>query len=119
MDRLLNVMTITSGLLLLLVLISLRRAHIRVEYSVTWLVAAAALFILSRARGPLEAVTHALGLTSPPLALLLIVGCVFLLMFYRYSVILSKLRDDNIALAQRLAILEYRLQMPEETKPDA
>ena len=30
-----------------------------------------------------------------PLALLLIVGCVFLVMFYRFSVILSKLRDDN------------------------
>jgi len=38
------------------------------------------------------------------------VGCVFLIMFYRFSAIISKLRDDNIALAQRLAILEYHLQ---------
>ena len=30
MDRLLNVLTLASGLLVLLVLISLRRAHIRV-----------------------------------------------------------------------------------------
>jgi hypothetical protein len=110
MDRLLNVLTVTSGVLLLLVLVSVRRAHIRVEYSVSWLVAAAALLILSRARGMLEAAAHNLGISYPPLALLLVIGCVFLLMFYRYSVILSKLRDDNIALAQRLAILEYHLE---------
>lgn len=110
MDRLLNVLTVTSGLLLLLVLVSVRRAHIRVEYSVTWLVAATVLLVLSRARGMLEAAARHLGLSYPPLALLLVIGCVFLLMFYRFSVILSKLRDDNIALAQRLAILEYHLE---------
>ena len=31
-------------------------------------------------------------------------------MFFRFSVIISHLRDDNIALAQRVAILEYHLQ---------
>jgi hypothetical protein len=119
MDRLLNVMTAASGVLLLLVLISVRRAHIRVEYSVSWLLAAAALLILSRSRGMLEAAAHKLGLTYPPLALLLVIGGVFLLMFYRYSVILSKLRDDNIALAQRLAILEYHLRSLEGGRPNA
>jgi hypothetical protein len=110
MDRLLNVLTLTSGLLLLLVLVSVRRAHIRVEYSVSWLLAATALLVLSRSRGMLEAAAHHLGISYPPLALLLVIGCVFLLMFYRYSVILSKLRDDNIALAQRLAILEFHMR---------
>ncbi|MFN7993005.1 MAG: DUF2304 domain-containing protein [Bryobacteraceae bacterium] len=119
MDRLLNVLTAGSALLLLLVLVSLRRAHIRVEYSVSWLIAAAALLVLSRSRGILEIVAGKLGLSYPPLALLLVVGCVFLLMFYRYSIILSKLRDDNIALAQRLAILEYHLQNLRNGKPDA
>jgi hypothetical protein len=117
MDRLLNVLTITSGLLLL-VLVSVRRAHIRVEYSVSWLLAAAALLVLSRSRGMLEAAAHQLGISYPPLALLMVVGCVFLLMFYRSSVILSKLRDDNIALAQRLAILEYHLQRLRDGRPD-
>jgi len=119
MDRLLNVMTVFSGVLLLFVLVSVRRAHIRVEYSVSWLLAAAALLILSRARGMLEAAAHKLGLSYPPLVLLLILGCVFLLMFYRFSVIISKLRDDNIALAQRLAILEYHLQSLRDGRPHA
>jgi len=119
MDRLLNAMTAVSVVLLLLVLISVRRAHIRVEYSVSWLLAAAALLILSRSRGMLEAAAHRLGLTYPPLALLLVIGGVFLLMFYRFSVILSKLRDDNIALAQRLAILEYHVRGVKDGQPDA
>jgi hypothetical protein len=117
MDRLLNALTVLSGLLLLFVLASVRRAHIRVEYSVSWLLAAAALLILSRSRSLLEAAAHKLGLSDPPLVLLLVVGCVFLLMFYRFSVIISKLRDDNIALAQRLAILEYHLQTLRDGEP--
>ncbi len=119
MDRLLNMMTLVSGVLLLLVLVSVRRAHIRVEYSVSWLLAAAALLVLSRSRGLLEAASHRLGLTYPPLALLLVLGGLFLLMFYRFSVIISKLRDDNIALAQRMAILEYHLHSLQDGTPRA
>jgi hypothetical protein len=112
MERLLNFMTGLSAVLIVMVLVSVRRAHIRVEHSVSWLVAAVALLILSRARPVLDAAAHLLGLTYPPLALLLVVGGVFILMFFRFSVIISKLRDDNIALAQRVAILEYHLQNP-------
>jgi len=110
MDRLLNVMTAVSALLMALVLASLRRAHIRVEYSVSWLLAAAALLIVSCSWRTLDAVAAFLGISYSPLALLLVIGCVFLIMFYRFSLVMSKLRDDNIALAQRLAILEFHLQ---------
>jgi hypothetical protein len=37
------------------------------------------------------------------------VGCLFLLVLFRLSVIISALKDANIALAQRLAILEYHI----------
>ena len=49
-------------------------------------------------------------LVSSALALMLLAGCVFVVIFYRFSVIISRLKDDNIALAQRVAILEYHLQ---------
>ena len=88
MERLLNVMTATSILLIVLVLLSVRRAHIRVEYSVSWLGAAVALLALSRSRSALVLTAHYLGISYAPLALLLIVGCVFLLMFFRFSVII-------------------------------
>jgi hypothetical protein len=110
MDHLLNVTTGLSIVLLIVVLISVRRAHIRVEYSVSWLIAASAMLVLSRARPVLDAVRRLIGLPDTPLTLFLLGGGVFLIMFFRFSVIISHLRDDNIALAQRVAILEYHLQ---------
>jgi hypothetical protein len=110
MERLLNVTTGLSVILLVMVLISVRRAHIRVEYSVSWLLAAAAMLVLSRSHLLLDAVRNLIGLPDSPLTLFLLAGGVFLIMFFRFSVIMSHLRDDNIALAQRVAILEYHLQ---------
>lgn len=110
MERLLNWITAMSVLLFAIVLVSTRRAHIRVEYSVSWLIAALVILVLSRARGLLEWIAGYLGITYPPLALVMIVGGVFLIVFFRVSAIISKLKDDNIALAQRLAILEYHLR---------
>src|SRR6266849_3440379 len=110
MDRLLNFTTGMSVLLIVLVLISVRRAHIRVEYSVSWLVASLAILALSRSRTLLEATAGQLGITDPPQALMLLAGCVFVIIFFRFSIIISKLKDNNIALAQRVAILEYHLQ---------
>ena len=116
MDRLLNVTTGVSALIFLIVLISVRRAHIRVEYSVTWLVASAAMFILSRMRHVLDGLRAVLGLPDTPLAVFLFAGTLFLVLAFRFSVILSHLRDDNVALAQRLAILEHRLYGLENDK---
>jgi hypothetical protein len=110
MEQLLNITAGLSVLLLILVLVSVRRAHIRVEYSVSWLAAAVALLVLSRNGAFLQAIARLLGIPNAPVALLLIAASVFLLMFFRFSVIISHLRDDNIAMAQRVAILEYHIQ---------
>jgi hypothetical protein len=109
MDRLLNFTTGMSVLLIVLVLASVRRAHIRVEYSVSWLLASVVILVLSRSRTLLQAAAAQLGIADPPVALMLLAGCVFVIIFYRFSLIISKLKDDNIALAQRVAILEYHL----------
>jgi hypothetical protein len=110
MDRLLNVMTILSLVLIAVVLFSVRRSHIRVEYSVSWLGAALILLLLSRSPGALNWIAAQLGLSDAPLALLILVFCVFLVVIYRLSVVISDLKDANIAMAQRLAILEFQLQ---------
>lgn len=110
MEAILNVTSTFSVLLLILVLVSVRRAHIRVEYSVSWLAAAGALLVLSRSGVLLEALARMFGFPNAAATLLLIASAVFLLIFFRFSVIVSHLRDDNIALAQRVAILEYHIQ---------
>jgi len=116
MDRFLNVVTILSIGLFLLVLFSVRRERIRPEYSVTWLLAAAVLVVLSRCRALLAWLAAYTGLAYVPLALVLLVFCVFLVVFYRFSIVISRLKDANIAMAQRLAILEYRIRHGNESK---
>jgi len=110
MERLLNVTTALSVLLMVLVLFSVRRSHIRVEYSVSWLAAAVILFALSRSSSALTWIAGELGLSDPPLALMLLVFCIFVIVIYRLSVVISDLKDANIAMAQRLAIVEFQLQ---------
>jgi hypothetical protein len=107
--RLLNVMTVFSLVLMTLVLASVRREHIRVEYSVSWLGAGAGLLILSRWHALQAWLSSALGVADAPLALFMISGAIFLVVLYRFSVVISRLTDSNIALMQRVAILEFRL----------
>jgi hypothetical protein len=110
MERLLNAVTVLSIALMIAVLFSVRRSHIRVEYSVSWLAAAAILLALSRSQSLLNWISDRLGLTDPPLALVLLVSCIFVVVIYRLSVVISDLKDANIAIAQRLAIVEFQLQ---------
>jgi hypothetical protein len=44
----------------------------------------------------------------------MLVFCVFFVVIYRLSIRVSALKDANIALAQRLAILEYQLKSGHE-----
>jgi len=118
-ERLQHVIAAFSILLILLVLASVRRAHIRVEYSVSWFAAALALLALSLWRGLLDRIAQAMGIdgaASAPLALLVVAGALFLLVLFRLSMMISNLKDSNVAMAQRLAILEYRQGHHEEAE---
>ncbi len=114
MDRLANGLTMFSLGLIFLVLSSLRRHHIRVEYSVSWLGAGLVLLLLSRSPSLMQWLASAMGIHDPPLALLVAVLAVFLFVFYRFSVMVSNLKDANIALTQRIAILEYHVRPQHE-----
>ena len=109
MQSLLHITTVLSICLLLMVFVSVRRSHIRVEYSITWILASVFMLLLSRSRPLLDYATTHFGIPDTPLTLFLTIGSIFVIMFFRLSVIISSLRDDNIALAQRVAILEYHI----------
>ncbi len=116
MDGSLNALTMFSLVLLVAVLGSVRRSHIRVEYSVSWLGAALLLLVLSRSPALMAWVAKLVGIEDPPLALLGAVMAVFLFVFYRFSTVVSDLKEANIALTQRVAILEYYLQSDHESR---
>ena len=108
MDRLLNVLAVFSLVLIAWVLVSVRRAHIRVEHSVSWFIAGGVLFLLSRWQRLDELLASALGTSDIFLTLLAVSGATFLIVLYRQSLRISSLKDSNIKMAQKIAILEYR-----------
>ena len=114
MDRLLLVLGGFSIVLLVMVLLSVRKEHIRVEYSVSWLIAATLLILVSFNRTILSWLAGMMGITYPPLAVIVFMFGVFLVVLYRFSLRISQLKDNNIALAQRLAILEYQYKSTHE-----
>ena len=109
MNQLFNVVTVLSVVLILWVLSSVRREHIRVEYSVSWLLAGAVLLVLARWRTLDDWMARALGISDGFMALAIIAGAAFLVVLYRLSLRISGLKDYSITLAQQLAILEFRL----------
>lgn len=114
MDRPLLVLGGFSIVLMLLVLSSVRREHIRVEYSVSWLIAATILMLVSFNRTLVTWLAGVMGIEYPPLVVIVFMFGVFLVVLYRFSLRISELKDNNIALAQRLAILEYQYKSSHE-----
>ena len=110
MDRLLLVLTIFSLTIIVAVLVSVRRAHIRVEYSVSWLTAALLMLLVSLNDEFVNWVAASMGVEHPPIAVLMVLFGIFLVVIYRLSIRVSSLKDASIALAQRVAILEYQLK---------
>jgi hypothetical protein len=110
MDRLFDVVAIFSLVLIVWVLSSVRRTHIRVEYSVSWLLAGTILLVLASWRSLDDWVAAALGVSDSFIALAMVAAAAFLVVLYRLSLRISGLKDSSITLAQQLAILEFRLE---------
>jgi len=115
MERLFLLLALLSLVLILTVLRSLRQERIRVEHSVSWLAGGFVLLSLSLFPGLLGSFADWLGLAGAPLAILLLALVVFVGIFYRQSRAISELKDMNITLTQRLAIVEFELRSRDET----
>ncbi len=102
--------TIASLLLLLGVLELIRSGRLRERYALLWLATGVVLLVLSAWRDGLNTIARWLGVTGYPPAVLFAVGLLFvILVLLHYSTVISRLTDQNVVLAQRLALLEERL----------
>ena len=90
-------------------LVSLRRAHIRVEYSVSWLVVGCLLFLTAFFPSGLLRAAASAGI-DPQISFVIFTGALVMVLLFEVSLVVSKLRDENVVLTQRLAILEYHLR---------
>jgi hypothetical protein len=116
-----TIVGVLASLLLILVVLELVRGRrLKERYALLWLATGIVLLVLSAWRGGLNTIAGWLGVTGYPPAVLFAVATLFiLLVLLHYSTVLSKLTDENVELAQRVALLEERLSRPLPTAPRA
>jgi cell division protein FtsW (lipid II flippase) len=102
--------TAASLLLLLVVFELIRSRRLRERYALLWLLTGLVLLALSAWRGGLNTIAGWVGVQTYPPAVLFAVALLFVLaVLLHYSTVLSRVTDQNVILAQRVALLELEL----------
>jgi len=110
MERIRVVAAVLSLLLIAQIVRSVRREHIRVEYSMSWLAATLLLLVLCLSDRAIQALARLLGVGDPSLVLITLAGVLFVFTFFRYTLVVSGLKDHNIQLAQKVGMLEWEIE---------
>jgi Uncharacterized conserved protein (DUF2304) len=112
--------SIASLVLILVVLELIRGRRLKERYALLWLVTGVVLLVLSLWREGLNTIAGWLGVSGYPPAILFAAATLFIIVvLLHYSTVLSELHDQNVVLAQRLALLEERLQALSTGSPSA
>ena len=88
----------------------IRRKHLMERYAILWLVLGITLLVLAAWKGLLTTLSHAAGIYYPPAALFAVAFLFVLALLLHFSIVLSHLSDQNKILAQRIALLQQRLE---------
>ena len=91
-----------------------RRRRLMERYALLWLFASGVLLILAVWKGLLERIAEAVGIFYPPSALFAIAFGFILVLLLHFSLVISRLADQNKILAQRVGMLEARLDAQAE-----
>ena len=99
-----------SFVLLAIVFELIRSRRLRERYALLWLLTGLVMLALSLWRGGLNTVAGWAGVHSyPPAMLFAVAGLFVIVVLLHYSTVISRLSDQNVLLAQRLALLEQQL----------
>ena len=111
---------IGSLLLILIVLELIRGRRLKERYALLWLATGVVLLVLSAWRGGLNTIAGWLGVSGYPPAILFAAAIMFVIaVLLHYSTVLSRLTDDNVLLAQEVALMRARLDALEAAEPAA
>lgn len=106
-----------SGLLFVVVLELVRRRRFLERYALLWLLSASVMLALAIWQGLLADLAKLVGIVYPPNALFLVAFGFVLLLLLHFSLAVSKLSDQSKVLAQRLALLEERVERADDDEP--
>jgi hypothetical protein len=101
---------IAVALLICIVIFELiRRKHLMERYAILWFVLGITLLVLAAWKGLLTTLSHAAGIYYPPAALFAVAFLFVLALLLHFSIVLSRLSSQNKILAQRVALLQQKL----------
>jgi hypothetical protein len=99
--------------LLVLVFELVRRKRLSERYAILWLLAAMTLFVLAAWKGLLTSLSSDVGISYPPSALFAVAIGLIAMILLHFSLAVSRLSDQNKILAQRLGLLQQRIEQAE------
>jgi hypothetical protein len=102
-----------SGGLLLMILELVRRKRLMERYALLWLFSAVVLLVLAVWNGLLTTLSDAIGIHYPPTTLFAVAAGFELLLLLHFSLSVSRLTDQSKMLAQRVGLLQRRLEEQE------
>lgn len=106
---------ITVALIVCLLIFELvRRKHLMERYAVLWLTAGVTVLVLSVWTSLLSKLSRAAGISYLPSAVFAVAFLFVLMMLVHFSMTISRLSHQNTMLAQRLALLQQRLDNEEQ-----
>ena len=108
-----------ASLILILVVVELVRGRrLKERYALLWLATGGVILFFSLWRGALGRFSDLIGIAYPPSALFVVASFFILVVLLHYSTVISELSERNLALAQRLALLEQQLKETTESPPE-
>jgi hypothetical protein len=108
-DRIQIVAIVAAAILLLVILELVRRRRLLERYALVWLGSGVIILGLAIWRDALTNLATTLGIAYPPNALFVIAFGFVLFLLLHFSLAVSRLADQTKVLAQRLALLEERV----------
>ena len=109
--------SIAAILLLAVIFELIRSRRLQERYALLWLLTGVVALVLAVWRDGLGKLSSAVGVSYPPSMLFLATGFFVVVLLLHYSTVISRLSDQNRILAQRLALLEGRIEEESEQPP--
>ena len=103
------VAAVAAVILLLVILELIRSRRLQERYALLWLLTGIVILVLAAWRGALSRLADLVGIAYPPSALFVLASFFIMVLLLHYSTVISKVTDQNVILAQRVALLELEL----------
>ena len=120
MELRLQIVSIGATLALFVLVFELvRRRRLMERYALLWLFSTVVLLGLAVWKDLLEQVASAIGIFYAPSALFAVAFGFVLVLLLHFSLVISRLADQTKVLAQRVGLLQQRLDLVEGRVPEA